>query len=123
VQKNIVIGDDSPILRKSLRQFLEKEDSWVVVGEGVNGKDTIEKTHQLKPDLVVIDLAMPVMNGLDATRELRRRWPTLPLVMFTNMADPHLAEEAYSAGADAVVSKCEPKILVNRIYDLLGSAP
>jgi DNA-binding NarL/FixJ family response regulator len=86
MQKHIVIGDDSPIVRKMLRELLEQEENWVVVGEGVNGKDAVEKTQELNPDIVVLDLAMPVMNGLDATRELRRRWPALPLVMFTNMA-------------------------------------
>jgi len=121
VQKHIVIGDDSPNIRKMLREFLEKEENWLVVGEAENGKEALQRTEELKPDLVVLDLAMPVMNGLDATRELRRRYPSLPLVMFTNTATPYLTQEALSAGVDALVSKSEPATLVIRIHDLLAS--
>ena len=122
MEKHILISDDSPLIRKTLRQVLEKEDSWVVVGEAENGKEAIEKAQELKPDLVILDLSMPVMNGIRAARELKRVMPATPLVMFTNMTTPDLAQMVLSSGVNAVISKSEAGVLVRRIYDLLESA-
>jgi DNA-binding NarL/FixJ family response regulator len=123
MEKHILIGDDSAIVRNTLRTFLEQEDSWVVVGEAENGKEAVEKAQELKPDLVVLDLAMPVMNGIEAASVLKRLSPSLPVVIFTDYAGgPHLAEIALLAGVNAVVPKTEPRTLVKRIYDLLEPA-
>jgi len=121
VQKHILIGDDNPLIRKTLRQFLEKQDGWVVVGEADNGKEAVEKALELKPDLVVLDISMPVMNGLDAARELRRLLPSIPLIIFTSFKSDQVNHLALSAGASAVVSKCEPESLVRHIHSLLES--
>jgi len=102
-----------------IRERLEQEGGWEVSGEAANGREAIEKAEQLKPDLVVLDLSMPVMNGLDAARELHRLLPSLPLVMFTNFNMPQLTKEALSAGITAVVSKSELADLVARIQSLL----
>jgi DNA-binding NarL/FixJ family response regulator len=110
VGKCILIADDSPVIRKTLRQTLEREDAWEVCGEAADGREAIEKAQRLKPDVVVLDLAMPVMNGLDAARELRRLSPALPLVMFTNFSMPQFINEALLAGVRAVVSKSEPEV-------------
>ena len=122
MEKHILIGDDNSLIRQTLRRFLEKKDDWKVVGEAADGKQTVAQAQKLKPDLVVLDLAMPVMNGIQAAEELRRILPLLPMVMFTNVATSNLAETALSAGVTAVVPKSEPRMLVNRIYDLLKSA-
>jgi two-component system, chemotaxis family, chemotaxis protein CheY len=122
VEKHILIGDDNSFVRKTLRAFLEKEDSWIVVGEAANGKEAVEKAKKLQPDLVVLDLSMPVMNGIQAAHELRRLLSSLPLVMFTNVATANLADLALSAGVSAVVPKSEPTMLVSCIHDLLESA-
>ncbi len=98
MEKHILIGDDSSLIRETLRRFLEKEDNWIVVGEAANGKEAVEKAQKLKPDLVILDLSMPVMNGIQAARELKRLLPALPTVMFTNVATTHLSEMALSAG-------------------------
>jgi DNA-binding NarL/FixJ family response regulator len=63
--------DDSPVVRNTLRQTLERQRGWEVCGEAADGREAIEKAQQLKPDLVVLDLSMPVMNGLEAARELK----------------------------------------------------
>ena len=120
--KHILTGDDSPLIRQTLRRFLEKEDSWEVVGEAANGREAVEKAQELKPDLVVLDLSMPVMNGIQAAHELKRLLPSMPTVMFTNVAGSNFAEMAYSAGVSAVVSKSEPSMLITRIRDLLKTA-
>ena len=122
MEKHILIGDDSSLIRETLRRFLEKEDNWIVVGEAANGKETVEKAQKLKPDLVILHLSMPVMNGIQAARELKRLLPALPTVMFTNVATTHLSEMALSAGVSAVVPKSQPSMLVHRIHDLLESA-
>jgi DNA-binding NarL/FixJ family response regulator len=116
------IADDSPVSRKTLRQTPEREDAWEVCGEAADGREAIEKAQRLKPDVVVLDLSMPLMNGLDAARELKRLLPSLPLVMFTNFNMPELTNEALSAGVRAVVSKSEPAGLVSEIQALLEPA-
>jgi len=122
VGKCILIADDSPVIRKTLRQTLEREDAWEVCGEAADGRQAVEKAQRLKPDLVVLDLSMPVMNGLEAARELTRISPSLPLVMFTNFDTPQLTNEALSAGVRAVVPKSEIRGLVDEIQVLLESA-
>jgi DNA-binding NarL/FixJ family response regulator len=118
--KCILIADDSPIIRKTLRQTLEREDEWQVCGEAADGREAIEKAKRLKPDIVVLDLSMPVMNGLEAARELTRISPALPLVMFTNFDTPQLTDEALSAGVRTVVPKSELAGLVDEIQAVLG---
>lgn len=117
--KCILIVDDSPVVRKTLRQTLERQCGWEVCGEAADGREAIQKAQQLKPDLVVLDLSMPVMNGLEAARELKRLSPSLPLVMFTTFNTPSLIHEALSLGVSAVVSKSEPAGLVGEIQGLL----
>ena len=84
VPKCILIVDDNPVIRKSLRRTLERNKGWEVCGEAANGREAVAKAQQLKPDLVVLDLSMPVMNGLEAARELKRLLPSMPLLLFTN---------------------------------------
>jgi DNA-binding NarL/FixJ family response regulator len=119
VGKCILIADDSPVIRRALRETLEREDAWQVCGEAADGLQAIEKAQRLKPDVVVLDLSMPVMNGLEAARELTRISPSLILVMFTNFDTPQLTNEALSAGVRAVVPKSEIEGLVGKIQALL----
>src|SRR6478672_4629718 len=107
VSKHVLIVDDSSAIRRCLREALTAR-KWQICGEAVNGQDAIEKARRLKPDLVVLDLSMPVMNGLQAARELKSLLPAVPLVMFTSFETPHLKQEALDAGITRVVSKSEP---------------
>jgi DNA-binding NarL/FixJ family response regulator len=122
VPKCILIVDDNPVVRKTLRQTLERQHGWEVCGEAADGREAIEKAQQLKPDLVVLDLSMPVMNGLEAARELKRLLPSVALVMFTTFSTAHLKREALSAGVSALVSKSDPAGLVADIQALLEPA-
>ena len=116
----ILIVDDSPIIRRTLRTVLEQQPEWGVCGEAGNGRDGIDKTLQLHPDLVVIDLVMPVMNGIEASRALKKLVPATPLVMFTTFTDPYLTRDALAAGVDAVVPKSEgATTLIRSIQTLL----
>ena len=120
--KSILIVDDSPLIRRTLRTLLAQQADWSVCGEAENGRDGIDKALQLKPDLIVIDLVMPVLNGIEASRVLKRLMPTTPLVMFTTFTDPYVKEEALAAGVKAVIPKSEGTTsLIGSIQQLLGS--
>jgi DNA-binding NarL/FixJ family response regulator len=121
--KNILIVDDSTVVRNTFRQTLEAEAGWSVCGEAVDGRDGIEKAQQYKPDLIVLDLAMPVMDGLQAARELTRLLPGVPLMMFTSYDSPQLQREALSVGVRKVVSKsASTGALISSIHALLEPA-
>ena len=120
--KRILIVDDSPLIRGSLRVVLEKQLG-IAVAEAENGSDGIDKAQKVHPDLIVIDLVMPVMNGIDATRVLKRLMPTVPVVMFTTFADPHLKNAALAAGVQAVFDKTEVAKLVGSVSTFLYEDP
>jgi DNA-binding NarL/FixJ family response regulator len=118
--KRILIVDDSLVIRKCLRELLEQQSGWEVCGEAANGREGIEKAQELKPDVIVLDLSMPVMNGLEAARELTRLLPSVPLLMWTSFEIPYLKREALSAGVKTVVLKSESlDDLVSSIQALL----
>jgi DNA-binding NarL/FixJ family response regulator len=105
--KYVLIVDDSAVVRKRLRELLEQQSGWEVCGEAANGREGIEKAQQLKPDVIVLDLSMPVMNGLEAAQELTRLLPSVPLVMCTSFETTQLKRRALSAGVRTIVSKSE----------------
>jgi DNA-binding NarL/FixJ family response regulator len=117
--KRILIVDDSPIIRRTIRTLLEQQPQWSVCGEAGNGRDGIDQALLLHPDLVVIDLVMPVMNGIETSRALKKLLPSTPLVMFTTFTDPFLTKDALTAGVKAVVAKSEGAIaLISSIQTL-----
>lgn len=119
--KNILIIDDSYIIRGTLRTLLEQQPDWGVCGEAGNGRDGIDKALQLHPDLVVMDLIMPVMNGIEASRALKKLMPSTLLVMFTTFADSYLTKEALAAGVDVVVPKADGATTLIRSIQTLVS--
>jgi DNA-binding NarL/FixJ family response regulator len=121
VPKRLLIVDDSPIIRKLLRETFELQEGWEICGEAADGREGVEKAQQLKPDLIVLDLSMPVMNGLHAARELTRLLPWVPVLMYTSFETAHLKREALSAGVRTIVSKSESlEALVSSIQGLLA---
>jgi len=111
----ILIADDSLYIREALCKFFEQED-FNVCGEAENGKEAVDKAQELHPDLILLDLTMPVMNGLEATRVLKRMLPEVPVIMYSAFGDSSTENAARSAGACALVSKSE------NISVLLGTA-
>jgi CheY-like chemotaxis protein len=117
--KCILLVDDNAVIRRMLRAAFE-QPGWEVCGEAVNGQDAIDKAQDLKPDLIVLDLSMPVMNGLEAAPVLKRMLPTVPIILFTLYGSDDLEQAASSAGVTAVVSKnAALKMLVDQARDLL----
>ena len=91
-----------------------------VCGEAENGQDAIEKAQVLHPDLIVMDLSMPVMNGIDAARTLKTLMPTVPVIIFSDYSDVFSEKETRSAGICALVSKSEPvSVLIGKARALL----
>ena len=97
--------DDHAHVRKIIRNFLESESSFEVCGEAVDGDDAIQKAKDLKPDLIILDLSMPRMNGIDAARVLKKILPQTPIVMLTSHHPSVVGYDAHAAGIDAVVAK------------------
>ena len=96
--------------------LFEREEDFDVCGEAENGREAVEKAQELHPDLILLDLSMPVRNGLDATRVLKRMMPEVPVIMFSAYSGSSTEKEARSAGVSALVSKFE------HISVLLGKA-
>jgi CheY-like chemotaxis protein len=116
----ILIVDDSPAIRRSLRSLFTEQTDWTIVGEAENGRVAIEKSRELKPDVIILDLSMPVMNGLDAARKIRESLPNVSILLFTMHAYPQLTEAARNVGVNKVVSKSDdPARLLGAVPSLL----
>jgi DNA-binding NarL/FixJ family response regulator len=101
----ILIADDHNQMRKTLKRMLETHPGWEVCGEASTGLEAVEKAAALKPDMIVLDLSMPVMDGLQAASQISLVSPDAPIVLFTNHLSPTLGAEAQKAGIRRVVSK------------------
>lgn len=101
----VLIVDDHAVLRQALRYMLESQPGLEVVGEASNGREAVELTEKLSPDVVLMDTVMPGLNGIEATRQIRRRQPKTKVLMLTGyMEDEHVAG-ALKAGASGYVIK------------------
>jgi len=104
----ILIADDSSLVRKLLRKCLEEEPGWQICAEAGSGKAAIETAQQVHPDLIILDLSMPALNGLATAKILRKLMPALPLIMYTAFQTEPLEREALAAGVSSVVPKSGP---------------
>jgi DNA-binding NarL/FixJ family response regulator len=96
------------------------EEDFDVCGEAENGKEAVEKAQELHPDLILLDLSMPVMNGLDATRVLKQMMPDVPVIMFSAYRGSSTEKEARTVGASALVSKFEHiSVLLGKVRTVL----
>lgn len=114
----ILLADDHRIVLEGLRSLLEPE--YDLVGMATNGRELVELAETLKPDVVVVDISMPLLNGIDATRQLRERNSTVKIVVLTMHPDAVYATRALEAGASAYVLKhAASDELVTAIEDAL----
>ena len=86
--RSVLVVDDNPLVRRMLCELFTREGDFDVCGEAENGREAIEKAHLLRPNLIVTDLSMPVMNGLEETRVLKKLMPAVPVIIFTAHSDP-----------------------------------
>lgn len=121
--KSVLVVDDNAAIRQMLCCVFTLETDFAVCGEAENGRDAIEKAQALHPDLIVMDLSMPVMNGIDAARTLKTLMPMVPLIIFSEYSDVFSEQEARLAGISALVSKSEHlSVLIDRVRALLYPA-
>lgn len=104
---SVLIVDDSVHIRRSLRMLIEHGSKVTICGEAENGAIAIEKVKELRPDVVILDLQMPVMNGLEAAREIAAIAPQTAMVMLTMHSHELLTAEARAAGIVEVISKTD----------------
>ena len=95
----IVIADDHAIVRQGLRVFLSVDPELEVIGEAVNGKQAVELAHRLQPDVVLMDLVMPVLGGVDAITAIRRDLPDVEVIALTSVLEDNSVSDAVRAGA------------------------
>jgi two-component system chemotaxis response regulator CheY len=112
--KRVLIVEDHRVVRRLVGSMFERQG--FEVSEAEDGAQGVEKAQRTNPDLVILDLTMPVMNGLEAARALHKTRPQIPLLMFTNAAGASLEREAHSAGIAAVICKS------NSVDELLSRA-
>jgi DNA-binding NarL/FixJ family response regulator len=122
VTYRVLIADDSRAVRDVIKAFLEQRDDLTVCGEASNGREAVEKTLELKPDLVLLDLSMPELNGAEAASIIKQACPHIRIIMFT-MFSEHVGKSLTSAiGIDAVLSKPDGmKELVKAIEDVFAN--
>lgn len=107
----VLLVDDRQRARASLRALLQTESSLCIVGEAANGRKAIEGVESKRPDVVLMDVRMPVMDGLEATRQIKADWPETRVVLLTMFGG--YEEQARAAGADALLTKgCPPAELL-----------
>jgi DNA-binding NarL/FixJ family response regulator len=103
----ILIVDDHAVVRRGVRALLESHDGWVVCGEATTGRDAVEQCRRLGPDVVVMDLSLPDLNGLDATRQILKDAPHTEVLVLTMHHSEELARDLLQAGARGYVLKSD----------------
>jgi PAS domain S-box-containing protein len=122
----ILVVDDHETVREAVRSFLRTRGDFDICGEAVDGEDAVQKAKQLRPDVVVMDVNMPKLNGLNATREIRRILPDAKVVILSQYNSTELKREALNAGARAFVDKTlmstDLSVAVENVHDASGAA-
>jgi len=118
--RSVLVVDDSLAIRVALCELFTHEGDFEVCGEAENGQEAIEKAVWLRPALIVTDLSMPLMNGLEETKILAKLMPAVPVIIYTAHDYPFLEKEALTAGASAVISKSDNvAVLIGKARELL----
>jgi DNA-binding NarL/FixJ family response regulator len=119
VMKRILIADDNATVRRGLRSLIATHRDWDVCGEAVDGREAIERARELHPDVLLLDLVMPGMNGLDAARELAKCEPELQILLCSVQLSTYVVDEAEKAGIQGAVSKSKVSQIIDGIVALL----
>lgn len=118
--RSVLVVDDNPAIRKAVCELFTRDGDFEVCGQAENGREAVEKAQVLQPALIVTDLSMPLMNGLEATRILKKLMPAVPVILYSAHIDSFVEKEAVAAGASAVVSKSDNvAVLIGKARELL----
>ena len=104
-QLRILLADDHTVVRQGLRKVLEERPDWVVVAEAGNGREAVQKAEEAKPDVAILDVAMPLLNGIEATRQIVKRSPATRVLVLTMHADEAYVNQILKAGATGYLLK------------------
>src|SRR5271155_4240538 len=121
-QLRILIADDQPYMRRAVKALLESQSGWTVCGEAVDGLEAIQKTGELQPDVIVMDMIMPNLNGLEATRRIHREFPDSHVLILTLHDVPELTKLVQTAGAQGLVLKSDSNRFLISAVEHLGRA-
>ena len=107
MRKTVLIADDNAFVRTALYEIFEREPDFHVCSVAENGREAIAEACRLHPDLIVLDISMPVMNGIEAARVLKRMMPDVPLILYSASAQEVSEQTARSIGVAGLISKSE----------------
>jgi DNA-binding NarL/FixJ family response regulator len=120
----ILIADDHDVMREGTRAVIERQAGWEVCGVAATGRDAVEQAFALEPDVVVMDMSMPELNGLDAAQQIKRRLPQTEILIFTAHQTDELIREVFAAGVKSFIFKSEAHhFLVDAIRSLSQHKP
>jgi DNA-binding NarL/FixJ family response regulator len=120
----VLIADDHSVMRQGLSSFLGQEPDIAIVGEAANGASALEKARALRPDVILMDLDMPEMNGIEATRIIHSEMPRIRIIGLSMYEEMEQATAMYEAGAVAYLNKCcSLKELMGTIRRCVGNPP
>ncbi len=103
----ILLADDHELTRSGVRYLLEKREDWTVCGEASNGRMAVEMAEKLRPDFAILDMSMPEMNGLEATRQILKSQPRMKILIYTMHETEKIIVDVLEAGAQGVVLKSD----------------
>ena len=106
----VLMADDHAVMRRGIREILEADDEIEVIGEACDGREAIRLAEKLKPNVMILDLGMPELNGLDAIRHMRRELPEIELLAFSMHDSEELIREVFAAGARGYVLKSDSAV-------------
>lgn len=105
----VLIADDHAVMRRGVRAVVELQPGWSVCGEAATGREAVEMVAKLQPDIVVMDVTMPELNGLEATRQIKKAAPETEVMIFTGLETEELIRDVFEAGARSYIMKTDGK--------------
>jgi two-component system response regulator NreC len=115
----ILIADDHETVRKGVCAILTSHQDIEVCGEAANGQEAVQKAMELKPDLVILDLTMPVLDGLGAAKQIKKLFPEIPILILSMHGHSQVSKEARLAGAQGFVSKSDAGVVLLKAVETL----
>ncbi|HKW20392.1 MAG TPA: response regulator transcription factor [Ktedonobacterales bacterium] len=116
----ILVAEDHEVMRRGLRDLLLEHQGWEVCAEARNGRDALDLAVQLHPDVAVVDIAMPLLNGLQATRHIRKQSPDTEVLIFTQYESGQYVQEALRAGAHGYILKSDAALHLTEAVEALA---